>query len=32
MKLFTIKNGAVEIENELGININDSNIEIIYHQ
>jgi len=29
MKLFTIKNVAVEIENELGININDSNIEII---
>ena len=29
MKLSTIKNVAVEIENELGININDSNIEII---
>ena len=29
MKLFTIKNVAAEIENELGININDSNIEII---
>lgn len=29
MKLFTIKNVATEIENELGININDSNIEII---
>ncbi|HWQ96120.1 MAG TPA: hypothetical protein VN368_01985 [Candidatus Methylomirabilis sp.] len=29
MKLFTIKNVANEIENELGININDSNIDII---
>ncbi len=29
MKLFTIKNVAAEIENELGININDSNIDII---
>jgi len=29
MKLFTIKNVATEIENELGININDSNIEIV---
>ncbi len=29
MKLSTVKNVAAEIENELGININDFNIEII---